>query len=147
MAQLGIMNYIRVQISPWEGAILRKGSPIVKYRHFVPWAVQERLNWSICRFGCGLRWAEVSKRVQSYFAVWVVDSGRRKHNCTSSIIFARWRQCAHKGGHIGATWRIRLKRPFAAAMRSNVKLLWPLVVVVVALLYCLWYDIWYDGLY
>jgi len=25
-----------------------------------------------------------------------------------SIAFARWRQCAHIGGHIGATWRIRL---------------------------------------
>jgi len=25
-----------------------------------------------------------------------------------SIVFARWRQCAHMGGHIGATRRIRL---------------------------------------
>jgi len=24
------------------------------------------------------------------------------------IVFARWRQCAHMGGHIGATWRKRL---------------------------------------
>jgi len=29
--------------------------------------------------------------------------------------------------HIGATWRIRLNRPCAAAMRPCVKLLWPLV--------------------
>jgi len=31
------------------------------------------------------------------------------------------------GVHIGATWRIRLNRPCAAAMRSYVKLLRPLV--------------------
>jgi len=30
---------------------------------------------------------------------------------------------AHMGGHIGATWRIELNRPSAAAMRSYVKLL------------------------
>jgi len=51
--------------------------------------------------GCELDWAEGS---------------------TSSIIFARWRQCAHMEGHIGATWRIRLNRPSVAAMRSYVKL-------------------------
>jgi len=59
------------------------------------------------------------------FAVWFVDSGgpkARKH------IFARWRQCAHMGRHIGATWRIRLnRRPSVAAVQSYVKLLWPLV--------------------
>jgi len=31
------------------------------------------------------------------------------------------------GVHIGATWRIRLNRPYAAAMWPYVKLLWPLV--------------------
>ena len=40
-------------------------------------------------FGCGLEWAEGS---------------------ASSIVFSRWRQCALIGGHIGAIWRIRLKR-------------------------------------
>jgi len=34
------------------------------------------------------------------------------------------------GGHIGATWRILLNRPSAAAIRLYVKLLWPLVTVV-----------------
>jgi len=63
----------------------------------LPCAVQKRLNRSICRLGCGLGWTKRS---------------------TSSIIFARWWQCAHMGGHIGATWRIRLNRPSAAAMRS-----------------------------
>jgi len=32
------------------------------------------------------------------------------------------------GVHIGATWRIRLSRPYAAAMRPYVKLLRPLVL-------------------
>jgi len=39
--------------------------------------------------GCGLGWAEGS---------------------TISIVFGRWRQRAAMGGHIGATWRIRLNR-------------------------------------
>jgi len=72
----------------------------------LPWAVQKRLNRSICRLGCGLSWAKVS---------------------TSSIVFTRWRQCAHMGGHIDPTWQIRLNRPSAAAMRSYVTLFWPLV--------------------
>ena len=63
--------------------------------------VQKRLNRSICRLGCGLDWAK---------------------GCTSSIVFARWRQCALMGGHIAATWRIRLNYPSTAAMRL-VKLL------------------------
>jgi len=83
-----------------------KGSFIVKYRDFLPWAVQKRLNRSICHLGCGLGCAEGS---------------------ISPIVFARWRQCALPCGHIGATWQIRLNRPSAVAMRSYVKLLWPLV--------------------
>ena len=71
--------------------------------------MQKRLNRSICRLGCELGWAEGS---------------------ISSIIFARWRQCAQMGGHIVATWRIRLSHPSAAAMRSYVKLLLPLVVII-----------------
>ena len=68
-----------------KGQFLGKASPTVKYRDFLPCAVQKRLNRSICRLGSGLRWAEGS---------------------TSSIIFARWRQCAQMGGQIGANWRI-----------------------------------------
>jgi len=94
---------------PHEGAIFGKMvAHIVKYRDFLLWAVQKRLNRSICRLGCRLRWAEGS---------------------TSSIVFAKWRQCAHMGGHIGATWRIWLNRLSAAAMRSYVKLFWPLVII------------------
>jgi len=94
---------------PREGAILGKVSPIVRYRDFLSWAVQKRLNRLICRLGCGLGWVEGS---------------------VSSIVFARWRQCALQCGHFGATWQIRPNRPSAAAMRSYVKLLWPLVVFV-----------------
>jgi len=63
------------------------------------------LNQPICHLGCELGWAEER---------------------TSWIIFARWRQCAHMGGHIGTTWRIQLNSPFAAAMQPYVKLLWAL---------------------
>jgi len=90
-----------------KGATLEDRRAQWKYKDFLPWAVQERLNRSICRLDCGLEWAER----------------------TSSIVFARRRQCAHMGRHIGTTWRIRLNRPSAAAMRSYVKLLWPLVMV------------------
>jgi len=76
-------------------------------RDFPPSAVQKPLNRSICLLGCGLGWAERS---------------------TCSIAFAWWRQCANMGGHIGATWWIRLNRPSAAAMQSYVELLWPLVL-------------------
>jgi len=91
-----------------KGQFWRKGAPIVKY---LLWAVQKLLNWLICRFGCGLRWAE--KR-------------------TSSTVFARWRQCARMGGHIGATWWIWLNCPSAAVMRSSVRLLWQLVIVIMS---------------
>jgi len=72
---------------------------------------QKRLNRWICRLGCGLGLAEER---------------------TSSIVFATWRysQCALMGGCIGATWRIRLNRPSAAATRLRVKLLSLLVVKV-----------------
>jgi len=90
-----------------------KGLPIVKYRVFLPWVVQKQLNWSICHLGCGLGWAEGS---------------------TSSIVFARWRQCADMGWHIGATWRIRLNHLSAAAMRSYVILLWPFVIIIIIII-------------
>jgi len=83
-----------------------EGASIVKYREFLPWAVYKRLNWSICHLGWGLR---------------LVEGG------TSSNIFARWRQCAHMGGYIGATWRIHFNRLSAAALQSYVKSLWPFV--------------------
>jgi len=57
--------------------------------------VQKRLNRSICHFGCGLQWAE---------------------GCTSSIVFARWRQWALMGGDVAGTSRMTLNHPTTAAM-------------------------------
>jgi len=51
-------------------------------------------------------------------AAWVVDSGGPKEACVTL-------------GRIGATWRIRLNHPSAAAMRPYVKLLRLLVITVV----------------
>jgi len=61
-----------VDIPHGKGQFWGKWAPNVKYRDFLPWAVQKRLSRSICRLGCGLGWAEGSR---------------------SSIVFARWRQC------------------------------------------------------
>ena len=47
------------------------------------------------------------------FGLWT----RVGRGSTSSIVFARWRQCALMGGHIAANWRIRLNHLSAAAMR------------------------------
>jgi len=58
--------------------------------------VQKRLNRNICRFGCGLEWAE---------------------GCTSLIVVARWHQCALMGGHGAVTCRITLNHPSTAAIR------------------------------
>ena len=74
--------------------------------------MQEWPNRLICHLDYGLGWAKES---------------------TSSIVFTSWRQCAHMGRHISATWRIRLNRLSAVAMQSYVKLLWPLVCLVAAL--------------
>jgi len=45
---------IGVQISPPEGAILGERRAHCKCRDFLPWALQERLNRSICRLDCGI---------------------------------------------------------------------------------------------
>ena len=68
----------------------------VNYRDTLQSSVQTWLNRSICRLSRGLERAE---------------------GCTSSIEFARWRQCALMGGHIATTWRIRLNHTSTAAMR------------------------------
>ena len=70
------------------------------------WPLQKWLNQSICLLHCGLGWAKGS---------------------TSSIVFARWRQCALVRGHIRATWRIWLNCPSSVAMHTYINLLWPLV--------------------
>ena len=52
--------------------------------------------------------AKTAEPIDLLFGLWT-RVGRRKH--TSSIVFARWLQCAHTGGHIGITWLILLNRP------------------------------------
>jgi len=54
------------KLSHGMAVILRgKGRPIVKYRDTLRSPVRKRLNRSICRLGCELRWAKNSQ-VQSY---------------------------------------------------------------------------------
>jgi len=85
----------RVQIPHRKGQFWGKGSAIVKYRDFLPWAVDKRQNRSICLLAYGLGCAEGS---------------------TSSIVFARWREYAHMEEHIGAPgeydWTVRLQRRY-----------------------------------
>jgi len=38
-----------------------------------------------------------------------------------SIVFARWHQCAHMGGHIGTTWQIQLNLCFLRRSRSTMQ--------------------------
>jgi len=89
----GTTCLLGVQIPYEKGQFWEKGSPIVKYRDFLPWAVQKWLNWSICCLGCGLGWTEGS---------------------TSSIVFNRWCQCAHMGGTLAPPgeydWTLRLQQ-------------------------------------
>jgi len=68
---------------------IRQAAPM--YPTTLPWAVQKRLNRSICCYGLWTR------------------EGRRKHKFNS---------IHQMGGHIGAIWRIRLNRLCVAAMRS-----------------------------
>jgi len=98
----GITNSIGVQIPHGKGNFFgERGAHCKVYGVSAVSCAKKLLNRSICHLGCGLWWAEES---------------------TSSIVFARWRQCALVRGHIGDIWRIRLNHPSAAAMRPYVKL-------------------------
>jgi len=130
---------------------------------FLSWVVHKRLNRSICRFGLRIRvgrkkhkfncirkmaplctisivfagrrqytqrhsavsCAKMAERIDLPFELWT-RVGRKKHK------FSRIRQVAPPPG--ATTWQIRLNCPSAAAMRSYVKLLWPLVEIVSAYL-------------
>jgi len=85
---------------------------------------------------CPMTVQKMAEPIDLLFGLWT-RVGRKMHKFSH---FARWRQCAHMGGHIGVTWRIWLNRLSAAAMRPYVKLLWSFViitgyVVVVGLLF------------
>ena len=112
-----------------------------------PWSL---MQWAIImgkdmpehlRWCCAMSCAKMAEPIDFPSVMWT-QVGRRKHKfkrirqvapvCTSSVVivivvFARLRKRALMREHIGATWRIRLNRPSAAAMRPYVKLLWPLV--------------------
>ena len=65
-AWMGPRNHVLdgVHIPHWKGQFWRKGAPIVKYRDFLPWAVQKRLNRSIWHLGCGLGWKYQFNRIR-----------------------------------------------------------------------------------
>jgi len=62
-----------VQIPMQRGNFEGKRPPIVKYRDSLPWTVQKRLNWSICRLVCGLGY---------YYYRW---GGAHWHNLPNTI--------------------------------------------------------------
>jgi len=92
---VGLMNHVWGPDPQWQfwG---ENGRTIAKYTDTLRSSVQKRLNRSICRLRCGVEWAD---------------------GCTNSIVFARWGQCSLMGGHIAASWRIRLNHPSMSAMR------------------------------
>ena len=73
-----------------------------------------RVHWGLSAVSC----AEMAEPIDLLFWLWAKGS-------TSSIIIRQGCQCAHTGGHIGATWQIQWNRNrlSAAAMRPDIKLL------------------------
>jgi len=78
--------------------------------------------------------AKLAEPIDLPFGLWT-RVGRRKHtfelSCQVAPICFHGR-ARHGRPHIAATWRIRLNRTSAAAMRPFVKLLWPCVLCCVA---------------
>jgi len=76
---------------PIEGGLLVCLSVCLSVSLSQWWALQKRLNRSTCCLSCGLGWVEGS---------------------TTSIVFARWRQCALMGGTLALPgaydWIVRL---------------------------------------
>jgi len=85
-ARMGPRNHVLygVHIPHGKGQFWGKGAPIVKYRDFMPWAVQKRLNQLIIRLGCGLGLAKGS---------------------TNSVVFTRWWQFVRQ--HSAMPWAVR----------------------------------------
>jgi len=121
---------MRVQIPSWKGAILRgERCRIVQHRDTLRSSVQKRLNRSRGRLGCGLGLAQgIASWSRSPWEGAVLGKGSLIVKYSDFVV--RWRQYAHMGGHIGATLRTRLNRPSAVAMRSCVKLLWSLALIL-----------------
>jgi len=70
---------------PWEGAILGERGAHCKVQGLSAMGCAQMAELIDFHLVCGLMWAKGSE---------------------GSMAFARWRQCAHMGGHIGPTWRI-----------------------------------------
>ena len=102
------------------------------------WALQKRLNRSKYRLGCELGWAllprnyilmavQIPKRKGGLWGEWTAQDmlGRsifsKRHNRGQNRYGADADWNVPDGVHIGATWRIRLNRPCAAAMRPYVR--------------------------
>ena len=66
--------------------------------------------------------AETAEPIDLPFELWLVDPGGPKE--------AQVQSYSPGGANVPTTWRIRLNRPSVAAMRSYVKLLWPLNVII-----------------
>jgi len=99
--------------------------------------VNDRVAWSVGRSVClsvCLTSEPCKNGCTDRDAVWVEDSGGPREPCirwgpvlSRDVATATIFWLSRHGVHIGATWRIRLNRQCAAAMRPYVKLLWPLV--------------------
>ena len=70
--QMGPRNHVLdgIQVPMWRGNVEGDWRPIVKYRDFLAWAMQKRLNRSRCRLGCGLGWSKGSRLCIKWGAHW-----------------------------------------------------------------------------
>jgi len=60
---------------------------------------------------------------------WAVQKRLKRLRCLGcGLAWAQGSMCYMGGLIIGATWRIRLNRPCAAAMRTSLSKLWPIVI-------------------
>ena len=116
--------------TPCEGAILRgEGMP----DDTLPWALQKRLNRSICRLDCGLGWLKEPRMRWGPDppCEWTIFWGKnmpghaRRHSAANCANRLRDRDAVwvvdsgrpkealcYMGVHTGATWRIWLNSPF-----------------------------------
>jgi len=126
--------------TPLEGAILGKGAPIIKYRYFLPWAVQKDWTYPIeMPFGMLSRVdprnhvlnGDTNPREKGQFLGKGVPRHARRHsdvNCAKTaepieMPFGLWTRVStkrHKFNRIrkvAPTYRIRLNRPSATAIQ------------------------------
>ena len=95
------------------------GGLIIRPHRSATYMRQYRRSSGVCRSVCLSRSWALQNGWTDRAAVWDAKSGGSRKTC---IVY---------GHHIGATWRIRLSRPCATAMRPYVKLFSPLVNIVV----------------